>query len=98
MADILVPGDFNALDAPLELEASVAGAPVRLQLAVEAVAPLPAHRLRAEPFSLVLRGPRTPLLPQATYALRHPHLGKIELFLVPVGQDAEATRYEALFN
>ena len=98
MADLLVPGDFHALDAPLEIEASVAGAPVKVQLAVESVAPLPAHRLRAEPFSLMLRGPRTPLLPQATYALRHPRLGTIELFLVPVGQDAEATRYEALFN
>ena len=98
MADVLVPADFRGLDAPLELEASISGAPVRLQLAVEAVAPLPAHRLRAEPFSLILRGPRAPLVPQATYALSHPRLGRIELFLVPVGQDAAATRYEVVFN
>jgi len=98
MADALVPDDFRALDAPLELDIDVAGASVTLRLSVDAVETLPAHRLREHPFSLVLRGPVTPVLPQAIYPLRHPRLGLIELFLVPVGQDAQATRYEALFN
>jgi hypothetical protein len=98
MADPLVPDDFRQLDGPLELDLDVAGASVTLQLSVDAVDALPPHRLREHPFSLVLRGPRTPLLPQATYPLRHPRLGTIELFLVPLGQDAQATRYEALFN
>lgn len=98
MADTLTPADFRALAAPLQLEANVAGASMTLQLGVEAVDALPAHRLRAEPFSLVLRGPPTPVLPQATYAVRHPRLGSIELFLVPLSQDAQATRYEVLFN
>ena len=98
MADTLAPDDFRALEAPLELDFDDAGASVTLQLFVAAVDPLPPHRLREHPFSLMLRGPRTPVLPQAIYPLRHPRLGLIELFLVPVGQDAQATRYQAVFN
>lgn len=98
MADTLVPDDFRTLEVPLELDFDDAGASVTLQLFVAAVDALPPHRLREHPFSLVLRGPRTPVLPQGIYALRHPRLGLIEIFLVPVGQDAQATRYEALFN
>ena len=99
MAETLVPDDFRALDGPLEVDlGDASGDSAPLSLAVDSVQALPAHRLREHPFSLVLRGPRTPALPQATYRLRHPRLGVIELFLVPLGQDAQATRYEALFN
>jgi len=65
---------------------------------VVSIDPLPPHRLRAAPFTLILRGPRTPLLAQATYAVRHPRRGMIEIFLVPIGQDADGTRYEVTFN
>ena len=34
-------------------------------------------------FSLVFRGPATPVLPQGTYRLSHADLGELELFLVP---------------
>ena len=98
MAQALLPGDFRALDAPLSVEVRMGEQAARLEFTVESVADLPPHRLRAAPFSLVLRGPRAPLLPQATYALVHPRLGTIEVFLVPIGQDALCTRYEATFN
>lgn len=98
MAAELVPDDFRALADPLAVDAAPGGASVAIELHVDSVTPLPAHRLRAEPFSLVLRGPATPLLPQATYRLRHPRLGQIELFLVPISRDAQAARYEATFN
>jgi hypothetical protein len=98
MADTLRPEDFRSLDAPLTIDLRVGEASARLELAVESVQDLPPHRLREAPFSLVLRGPRAPLLAQATYALAHPRLGPIELFLVPIGQDAQSTRYEATFN
>jgi len=98
MADTLVPDDFRALDAPLQVEVGPGSSPATLGLAVESVKALPTHRLRAEPFTVILRGPRVPLLAQATYALRHPRLGSIRVFLVPVGQDAQATLYEATFN
>ena len=48
-------------------------------------------------FSLLLRGPQEPLLPQALYPLHHPDLGDLDLFLVPVGRDADGTTYEAVF-
>lgn len=54
--------------------------------------------LRAEPFSLVFRGPRQPILPQAIYPLDHPVLGRLEIFLVPIGYDDRGLRYEAVFT
>lgn len=50
------------------------------------------------PFSIVFRGPPGAVLPQATYGLRHGALGAFELFLVPIGADAEGVRYEAVFT
>ena len=98
MAADLVPGDFQGLAAPLGLSVTVDGETLPVELHVDSVTVLPAHRLRSAPFSLILRGPATPFLPQATYAMRHPRLGPIELFLVPIGRDAGNTRYEATFN
>lgn len=49
-------------------------------------------------FSIVFRGPSTPMLPQRMYALRHPALGGFDLFIVPVGHDQTGLLYEAVFN
>ena len=49
-------------------------------------------------FSLFFRGPADAPLPQATYALEHDELGKLEIFIVPVGRDEQGTDYEAAFN
>lgn len=48
-------------------------------------------------FSLVFRGPEGSALPQGIYRLSHAELGELDLFLVPIGRDAEGTRYEAAF-
>lgn len=48
-------------------------------------------------FSLVFRGPAAQVLPQATYQVSHAELGELDLFLVPIGPDAEGMRYEAAF-
>jgi len=48
-------------------------------------------------FSLLFRGPASPLLPQATYLLSHAELGELHLFLVPVGSEPDGIRYEAAF-
>jgi len=48
-------------------------------------------------FSLVFRGPVTPVLPQSTYQISNAELGELELFLVPIGPDTEGMRYEAAF-
>ena len=51
-----------------------------------------------ERFSAFFRGPRDPLLPQSLYALEHERMGALELFLVPIAQDENGCRYEAVFN
>ncbi len=54
--------------------------------------------LQYEAFSLVFLGPRDPILPQQLYHMQNELLGALTLFLVPIGQDAEHTRYEAVIN
>ena len=57
-----------------------------------------ANSPRPDPFSLVFSGP-PPIMEQRTYALSHPTLGPIDIFLVPIGVDGEGrVRYEAVFN
>ena len=51
-----------------------------------------------EPYSLVFRGPATPVLEQGIVPLIHPKLGEIDLFLVPIGPDAQGMCYEAVFT
>jgi hypothetical protein len=63
--------------------------------AYEAAADAPSEN-RA-PFGLRFRGPTDPVMPQGTYALEHSSLGTLEIFLVPIGQDASGTTYEAIF-
>jgi hypothetical protein len=48
-------------------------------------------------FSLLFRGPTTPVLAQATYRLSHAELGDLDLFLVPVSAEADGLRYQAVF-
>lgn len=52
---------------------------------------------RRRAFSLLFRGPREPLLSQRMYPLRHPRMGRMEVFLVPLGPDEKGMRYEAVF-
>jgi hypothetical protein len=52
-----------------------------------------------QPFSLLFKGPASPVLAQRTYQVAHesdsePH----DIFLVPVSADASGACYEALFN
>jgi hypothetical protein len=50
-------------------------------------------------FSLTFRGgPADRYLPQRTYSLRHAELGTLEIFLVPLGPQAGAMCYQAVFN
>lgn len=53
---------------------------------------------RREPFSLVFTGPRDVCLPQSIHPLRHPDIGLLDIFLVPIGIDAAGRRYEAIFS
>lgn len=50
-------------------------------------------------FSIVLRGPREPVLPQQIYSVEHEQMGPLDLFLVPLGPDKEGhIEYEAVFT
>ncbi|WP_017328068.1 hypothetical protein [Synechococcus sp. PCC 7336] len=54
--------------------------------------------LRSQPFSLLFLGPSEPLLDQQIYRLQHDRIGAADIFLVPVGADAEGVEYEAVFT
>ena len=62
----------------------------------EAGGPGPDGQSRRQ-FSLFFSGPVEALLPQGTYVLRHPELGELDLFLVPLGPGDDGMRYEAAF-
>ncbi len=53
---------------------------------------------KRRPFSIILHGPSTPILPQAIYTLEHEALGRLSLFLVPLGPAGDNMQYEALFT
>ena len=50
------------------------------------------------PFSLVFRGPREPVVDQSIRTLAHDELGELALFLVPIAQEADGMRYQAVFS
>lgn len=51
-----------------------------------------------ETFSILLRGPLTPQLPQSLYKFDHVEMGELDLFIVPVERDQNGLYYEAVFN
>lgn len=51
-----------------------------------------------ENFTLLFRAPFTVSPQQGIYNLRHPRLGTMEIFLVPVKKDDSGLYYEAVFN
>ena len=51
-----------------------------------------------ERFSVYFTGPLEFLLQQAVYPLGHPQMGQFELFLVPIAQETDGYRYEAIYN
>lgn len=49
-------------------------------------------------FSLLFVAPAGAFLPQAIYPVRHPALGTLEIFLVPVGPVPGGNGYHAVFT
>jgi hypothetical protein len=73
----------------------------RVELQVVECKPLNARgrsQVQREPFSLVFRGPKNPVLPQRIYQIDFGALGAFDIFIVPVGPDDRGMRYEAVFN
>lgn len=72
----------------------------RLSFTLAEVRPLgPARKpdLRA-PFAVVFRGRPSLRLPQRIYRLENASLGAMEIFLVQIGDGAEGSLFEAIFN
>lgn len=65
---------------------------------IDLYGPNPASAPRPQPFSLIFIGPRDRVLPQRIYPLEHDRLGRLEIFIVPIGPDQRGMRYEAAFN
>jgi hypothetical protein len=51
-----------------------------------------------ERFWIVFSGPSNNVLEQGTYVFENENLGRIEIFMTPINQDAESRYYEAVFN
>lgn len=73
-------------------------APLRLELIEATPGKQNSVGARRVPFSLLFRGPQQPVLPQKIYPLEHERLGRLEIFIVPLGPDGEGMRYEAIFT
>ena len=70
-----------------------------LELKVESVWRSPYPTGRSIPgFSVFLRGPLATPLAQGLVTLTHPQHGELELFMTPIGRDAQGLRYEIVFN
>jgi len=48
-------------------------------------------------FSLLWRGPKEPMLDQASYEFAHPKLDNASIFIVPVEEADDGIYYEAVF-
>jgi hypothetical protein len=55
---------------------------------------------RRAPFSVIFHGTPEHVLPQQIWKLEHPELGALDVFVVPIGPDAESgrMRYQAVFT
>jgi hypothetical protein len=49
------------------------------------------------PFALQFRGPAQPILSQRIHRLTNDAVGQLEVFVVPIGADADGTDYEVIF-
>jgi hypothetical protein len=58
---------------------------------------VPPNAQRA-PFSLLFRNTSAFLFPQQIYPMKHPRVGEVGIFLVPVAQERQGFLYQAVFN
>ena len=56
------------------------------------------RKVPREPFQLRFRGPGPRYLLQRIHVLENKTLGKVEIFLVPIGREGDDFIYQAVFN
>jgi Domain of unknown function (DUF6916) len=54
--------------------------------------------LRAEPFTLYFKSQSQVVLPQRLYPMSNAGMGKLSIFIVPIGREKDGVIYEAVFN
>lgn len=101
MLDRLTIDDFApALGQPFVIDGGRLG-PIELKLAKASThdpqAPPVDDAGTRSPFTLLFRGPPDPVLAQQICRLENATVGQLEIFIVPVGRDADGTDYEAVF-
>jgi Domain of unknown function (DUF6916) len=67
-------------------------------LTLTSITTMPGRSGKRQPFSLVFVGMPGVVLPQQIYSLDHALMGRLSIFLVPIGADAGGTQYEAIFS
>ena len=101
MLDKLQVNDFNPhLNETFRVRLDASGVePIELELVHIAEAG-PGSRPEARPpFSIQFLGPlSSQYLVQHIYPLEHASLGRLDLFLVPLGPESGRMRYEAIFS
>jgi hypothetical protein len=60
--------------------------------------PLQGQNPQRVPFSLLFRNTSPILFPQQIYTMRHPRVGEVGIFLVPIAQERAGFLYQAVFN
>jgi hypothetical protein len=95
MLENWTPDSFEqALNSRFEIEIPGLGRQTLELIALTRYSSSPA----VQAFSAIFRGPLESPFPQGTYPVCHAQLGQVELFLVPVGREADGMHYEAVFN
>jgi hypothetical protein len=69
-----------------------------LPLTLKHVRPLGDSGRTGGAFSLWFASAPGPFLPQAIYPLEHPQMGRLEIFLVPLGPRDGGNLYESIFT
>lgn len=73
--------------------------PIELELVNIAATGSASRSNTRQPFALTFLGPVSQqYLVQHIYCLEHESIGKLDLFIVPLGPDAGRMRYEAIFS
>ena len=98
MLDRLTHDDFAGRVGERFTLAASSGDTIDLTLAEARKLPHGAEADRREPFSLIFNGPLSPYAPQGTWHVEHADIGALDIFLVPIGPEGEAMRYEAIFS
>lgn len=92
--------DQAQFDPLLQQQFDVVFVDGRLPLKLVEVKPLGGETVpdaKRKPFSLTFLGPMKPQMPQRIYPLEHTALGRLEIFLVPIGPAQGGMQYEAVF-